>query len=81
MTRISKRTREQAIEICEQRYMSEFHAIGYVSPGAIAKDLDANLTALDLSLDAWLAVPGDDWLEASGLLRDGWCPGDPVVRL
>ena len=21
-----------------------------------------------------------DWIEAAALLREGWCPGDPVVR-
>ena len=75
--KISERTRAQSIAICEQCYAAP---MGW--SGDIMRDIGASSEAHLLARKAWLSVPsGDDWLEASGILRDGWCPGDPVERL
>ena len=82
--KISDRTRAQAIAICEQRsdVSNEMR-----SDGRVRDETGSSQTALELAWHARdVAVSfgvyyGYRWLEASGLLRDGWCPGDPVVRL
>lgn len=87
MTRpISARTRADAIAICEQRHADP------MAPTMLILDTAVQLGAYDvayrLAYDAWSAVIEAAathwswyWLEASGLLRDGWCPGDPVEAL
>ena len=81
MTRpISARTRADAIAICEQRhdYANARYMVCVIAEhiGAVDQTPRSNGPAFHLAFDAWRAVPGspDSWLEASGLLRDGWCP-------
>lgn len=74
--KISARTRADAIAICEQRHDEKTLRVMVIDT---AEDLGASRLALGLAWDAWRAVTGYDvslayWLEASGLLRDGWCP-------
>ena len=77
MTRpISARTRADAIAICEQRHdPASMRFMIYetaVHVGA-SPNYTVNGAAYYLACDAWTAA-GRDWLEASGILRDGWCP-------
>lgn len=81
MTRpISARTRADAIAICEQRHADPMAPRMLVR--TLAVELGVDDPALRLAFDAWRAVPQLPypspwtwyWLEASGILRDGWCP-------
>lgn len=85
MTRpISARTRADAIAICEQRHADPMAPRMLVSDTAaeLGVDTEFGAAALRLAFDAWRAVPQLPypspwtwyWLEASGILRDGWCP-------
>lgn len=84
MTRpISARTRADAIAICEQRHADPMAPSMLVMD--TAEEIGASKTARHLAFAAWNAAietgvlhRSTFWLEASGLLRDGWCPGDPV---
>lgn len=81
--KISKRVREEAIVLCSiaaSNYDVTIHDLG----------ISSDHPALQLASDARFAVdpkmyfrPCDEYQnaarEAEGLLRDGWCPGDPVV--
>lgn len=87
MTRpISARTRADAIAICEQRHADPKAPRMLVSD--TADEVDSSVAGLRLAFEAWTATTETAathwswyWLEASGLLRDGWCPGDPVEAL
>ncbi len=78
--KISARTRADAIAICEQRNAmgNARYMVGDLAEhvGAVGQTPGHNGPAYYLAFDAWRAVPGspDSWLEASGILRDGWCP-------
>ena len=81
MTRpISARTRADAIAICEQRHdrTNDRFMVSDIAEhvGAAGQSPRRNGPAYFLAFDAWRAVPGspDSWLEASGILLDGWCP-------
>lgn len=81
--KISKRVRAAAAMALDNKACSEF--IGALND--FTEDPDARM----LSAAAWQAVfddvafgvPTDLWrvvpAEAAQMLRDGWCPGDPVV--
>lgn len=87
MRKISKKTREDAITLCLLR---ADHWIRF--PGAPRwdnvqefKSIGASQASIDLFWNAylvigWLDLPSmaDDYLEAAALLRDGWCPGEPI---
>ncbi len=91
--KISKRTRADAIAICEQRSdpANACHTASDLAEhiGAVDHSPGSNSPAYCLAFDAWRVVleltAGTHWsvywLEAAALLRDGWCPGDPVERL
>lgn len=97
MARISKATREAAALICDVRASTPSvfsNTSAAVDLGISASIEDGGVIAL--SLDAWLAVAGiyrtsigeraDDRdaaidAEAAALLRDGWSPGEEVVRI
>lgn len=86
--RISKKTRALAIQALEfacsdvEWYSSQFQHV--------RNHIDGD--ALELAESAFsetllpIRVPGldhfrEELMEAAGLLRDGWCPGDEVVVL
>jgi hypothetical protein len=88
MARISKATREAAIDAC--LLAADF----WLAPYRIEHPHDGISRAVDdLLSSAWIAVGdahadsrfevmcGYCWLEAAALLRDGWSPGDPVHLL
>jgi hypothetical protein len=84
--KISKRTREEAIRICDVAASTPGDRRTYEH---IARTLghDALGKEYMLAVDAWSYVyrRGVDWTpatdaEAAALLREGWCPGDTVVR-
>ena len=84
MTRpISARTRADAIAICEQRHdpgNDRFMVSDLADHlGANGKGGRAYHLAFNAWREVWSVKPTvNAWLEASGLLRDGWRPGDPV---
>jgi len=81
---VSKRERKAAIELCElsadcdlQNQWTKFtllDAIDEARPGAVLawKAFEA--------VDDSVGGVAFEKLEAAALLRDGWNPGDPVVR-
>ncbi len=83
--RISKRVREEAIKalLCAaDRCRSAGVPAGFIDdsgPSKSARDLAIAAQNSFRILDAWSLV--DDNLNAAALLRDGWCPGDPVEVL
>ena len=80
MRKIGDMTRRRAIMVCELAgncadAISEIVDVSSVSELAIAARWAANDCA-------WPALDyAGSCLEAAALLRDGWSPGDPVVRL
>lgn len=92
MPRVSKKTREEAIELlrCAAGFDSAHGMIdarSWLEPSwgsrRLASDaFDAVWRALVIQ---WSHVWKIGWatldLEAAALLEDGWSPGDPVVRL
>lgn len=84
----SEQERATAILICQVAALTHDLHDGYAS---VARGLGLWLSnpAIALALEAWKAIdrvgghahggPTDGAAEA--LLRDGWLPGDPVVRL
>ena len=93
--KISKRTREQAILLCELTgNLGVDWGCGYAWCADVQFLIDLPHVALLAAVDARWSVADviDDpegnvrfyaltCLEAAALLRDGWSPGDPVVRL
>lgn len=83
MSRISKAVREEAIEalLCaaDSGQTLGTGSIDDAQPGRTAWDLASAAQNSFRVLDAWSLVL--DNLNAAALLRDGWCPGDPVVLL
>jgi len=88
----TKRDREQAILICQACALTpDLHGNKHIS--ALRIGLPHGSAAEALAFAAWsacfdiLGVPRTDEdastldAEAECLLRDGWSPGDPVVRL
>lgn len=78
--KISKKTREEAILICAiagSNHLLLFDVARYFSrrSGEVAKE------AFSVAYDAGAVNLSCSYLEAEALLRDGWCPGDPVERL
>ena len=79
--KISKRTREEAINVLILDAYNDVEVIpstcrdGRGIDRLEYKALVAVWRATDYTLD-----DDDDCLEAAALLRDGWCPGEPVVR-
>jgi hypothetical protein len=80
---ISKKTREEAIESLSVE--ADYHAAGAHQGGMLDRSRNAQ-NAVYVALGAvWYASGysldlATDCLEAAALLRDGWSPGDPVVR-
>lgn len=92
--RISKRTREEAIEAllcCAYDRLSLTPYLAMLDDAEIAGRSAAYAARCALNflsdagpfhLDAaWLLRDGLIYLEAAALLRDGWSPGDPVRLL
>ncbi len=82
--KISAKDREDAEVLC--LLMAEHWITSSSEPLPVR--CEENTTAEVLSHAAWWAVSAamespstDAELEAAALIRDGWCPGDPVVRL
>lgn len=81
--RVSKRLREEAIETaewlsawwqpwCDSGPPIEFDGHAYW----LVLKATEEVRSANASLQTWTC-----YLEAAALLRDGWNPGDPVVRL
>lgn len=85
---ISKRTREEAILVCEVR-SCDIQLAERSSHSDRCEDLGASVHAGAVSWQAFLSVPDEigyadphaEWAEAAAILRDGWRPGDPVYLL
>lgn len=82
--KITKKTREDAALICELVWGGLY---SFEACDAIGADYASYNLVNDVKWAAWHAMSSsmpfnsigrDHWLEAAGLLRDGWCPGDPV---
>ena len=87
--RISKATREAAIDLllagadgegADEGVGRDTEAIGDERPDAVVLG-DGALQALWWSAYGHDHSLAEDLLEAAALLRDGWCPGDPVHLL
>ena len=88
----SELVREEAIEVllccADWRITHHGGATDDIAAG-IVDDVasEAWLAAFSVVGGAEIITPGGPgggsvtYLEAAALLRDGWCPGDPVVRL
>jgi hypothetical protein len=81
--RISKKTREEAIEVllccADDRIKGKRTTTSDIGDGP------SEWIASDAWTEAWTStdyVTNSEfvYLEAAALLRDGWSPGDPVVR-
>lgn len=80
----SKKTRQQAIRVLDIMASDTVRGLSRNMPFEIARDLGAGPLAEELSRHAWLSVYGSDVQscgDAAGLLRDGWCPGEPVITI
>lgn len=85
MRRYSKRDREDAALICSAGACNPdaycvFWIPTHLDADLVAASLGASERALDLALDAWLAVTGHPPIgaereaEAEALIRTGWSP-------
>ena len=81
--RVTKKMRADAITICELDGGSARDCADSIG----AEDSAINLAVLAVRVVCDLGVDWSDdlidfidWREAGGILRDGWSPGDPVVR-
>ena len=83
--RIGKRTRDQAARICDMAASSSWCTYQGIADaiGAGNEAIDLASAACGVAVDAllWLGPQRGMDAHAAALLRDGWCPGDPVVRL
>lgn len=93
MSIYSQRARERAIlilDIMASDAATDIHEESWCGLSQIAarlgidaSDVTAN-PALYLARAAWCAVGGvtvQSYGDMAGLLRDGWCPGEPVIDL
>jgi hypothetical protein len=79
---VSKRDRAECVEYllcCADRRIADVYPSLTVS-NAPKRIRDVLLDAYDAAAGAmgFDAPMADDYLEAAGLLRDGWSPGEPV---
>ena len=89
--KISKKTRAQAVTLCLLRADHWIRSPGRPQWGVgnEFRSIGASQESIDLFWNVFIAVGlgpdlpsrADEYLEATALLRDGWCPGDRVKRL
>jgi hypothetical protein len=85
--RLSSKLRAECVEylLCcaDDRVHDSRASSRSVSSAPPSRMKDVMLDAFEVACEAldYDAMLRDDYLEAAGLLLDGWNPGDPVVRL
>lgn len=91
MKRISRKVREEAIlalEVAANHWPRDagwqWRASGayeIAEQGGLADLLCDEIVCAVCDVTGSLGCEPEVWLEAAALLRDGWNPGDPVVKL
>lgn len=86
--RVAKSVRDEAIEAllsCADDRIGSGRDYGVISCDLLGGDTDrlADAAYAAVAEAPWKSSPTmvTEYLEAAALLRDGWCPGDPVVLL